>query len=62
MARTCDVCGRGPDFGNAVSHSNRHTRRVRLPNLQRVRAVYQGKRGHYRVCTSCLRAGKIQKV
>ncbi len=62
MARFCSICGRGPDYGNAVSHSNRHTKRVRLPNLQRVLAVHEGRRRRIRVCTRCLRAGKVQKV
>ncbi len=62
MARVCSICGRGPDHGNAVSHSNRHTKRVRLPNVQRVRAVQGGRRRRIRVCTRCLRAGKVQKA
>ncbi len=62
MARVCSICGRGPDYGNAVSHSNRHTKKVRLPNLQRVRAVHEGRCRRIRVCTRCLRAGKVQKA
>ncbi|MFO8033840.1 MAG: 50S ribosomal protein L28 [Candidatus Bipolaricaulota bacterium] len=62
MARVCSICGRGPDYGNAVSHSNRHTKKVRLPNLQRVRVVQDGRSRRVRVCTRCLRAGKVQKA
>lgn len=29
----CDVTGKGPMYGNKVSHSNRKTRRRFLPNL-----------------------------
>ncbi|MBI0383431.1 50S ribosomal protein L28, partial [Streptomyces albiflaviniger] len=27
MAANCDVCGKGPGFGNNISHSHRRTRR-----------------------------------
>ncbi|MGH3274730.1 MAG: large ribosomal subunit protein bL28, partial [Streptosporangiaceae bacterium] len=27
MAAVCDVCGKGPGFGNNVSHSHRRTPR-----------------------------------
>ncbi len=39
MARRCDLTGKGPSFGNAISHSNRRTRRVRRANVQK-RRVY----------------------
>ena len=62
MARVCEICGRRPEYGSVISHSGRHSRRVRLPNLQRVRVIYQGKRRTMRVCTRCLKAGKVQKA
>ena len=34
MAKRCDVCGKGPQFGNNVSHANNKTKRRFLPNLQ----------------------------
>lgn len=34
MSNVCQVTGRAPSFGNAVSHSNRHTRRRWTPNIQ----------------------------
>ncbi|HHE48588.1 MAG TPA: 50S ribosomal protein L28 [Candidatus Acetothermia bacterium] len=62
MARVCEICGKRPEYGNTVSHSGRHSHRVRLPNLQRVRVIYQGKRRRLWVCTRCLKAGKVQKA
>ncbi len=62
MARTCEVCGRGPEYGAKISHSGRHSRRVRLPNLQRVHAIHGGRRGRIRVCTRCIKAGKVRKA
>ncbi|MBC7092413.1 50S ribosomal protein L28 [Candidatus Bipolaricaulota bacterium] len=62
MGRVCEVCGRGPEYGTQVSHSGHHSRRVRLPNLQYVRAVYHGRRRRMRVCARCIKAGKIGKA
>ena len=62
MAFKCDVCGKGPLTGNQVSHANNKTKKRSLPNLQRVRAVVDGTHKHIRVCTRCLKAGKITKA
>ncbi|MDQ7909947.1 50S ribosomal protein L28 [Phytohabitans sp. ZYX-F-186] len=37
MSNICDVTGARPSFGNAVSHSQRRTRRRWDPNIQRRR-------------------------
>ena len=43
MAQRCDICGKGPQFGNRVSHAHNVTHRRFNPNLQEVRAeVEQG--------------------
>ena len=63
MASVCDVCGKQPGFGNAVSHSHRRTRRRWNPNVQRVRAmVAPGTRRYVTVCVSCLKAGKVVRA
>ena len=62
MAFKCDVCGKGPLVGNQVSHANNKTKKRTLPNLQRVRAVVDGSHKHLRVCTRCLKAGKVTKA
>ena len=61
MAKACEICGKGPTYGNKVSHANNATRRRWEPNLQRVRAIVNGVPKHIRVCTRCLRSGKVQK-
>ena len=60
--RTCYVCGKGVAFGNNVSHANNKTRRVWKPNLQVARVVADGKVIKVKVCTRCLKAGKIQRA
>jgi large subunit ribosomal protein L28 len=61
MASVCEVCGKKPSFGMTVSHSHRRTKRRWNPNIQRVRAVVDGTHRRVNVCTSCLKAGKVQK-
>ena len=61
MAQRCDICGKGPQFGNRVSHAHNVTHRRFNPNLQRVRAVVNGVQRRVLVCTRCLRSGKIIK-
>lgn len=51
----CAECGKGPSFGNAVSFSNRHTRRRFNPNLQTVTRVKDGKPTKVKLCTRCIR-------
>ena len=62
MAFKCDLCGKGPLVGNQVSHANNKTKKRTLPNLQRVRAVVDGAHRRIRVCTRCLKAGKVTKA
>jgi large subunit ribosomal protein L28 len=62
MAFRCDICGKGALVGNAVSHANNKTKKRSLPNLQRVRAQVGGRTKRLRVCTRCLKAGKVMKA
>ena len=61
MSKSCEICGKKPSVGNNVSHAHNTTRRRWLPNLQRVHALIDGKPKRIKVCTSCLRAGKVIK-
>jgi large subunit ribosomal protein L28 len=61
MARVCEICGKGPQFGHRISHAHNVTNRCWNVNLQRVRAVVSGGTKRLRVCTECLRSGKVRK-
>jgi large subunit ribosomal protein L28 len=63
MAQVCNVCGKGPQFGNNVSHANNKTRRRWNVNLHPVKAKIEGSSNtkRVRVCSSCLKAGKVTK-
>jgi len=62
MAKVCEVCGKKPATGNNVSHSHHKTKRRWLPNLQRVRAIINGASKRIKVCTNCLKSGKVLKA
>jgi large subunit ribosomal protein L28 len=62
MARVCDVCGKGPSFGHSVSHANNKTNRRWYPNLQPVRALVDGQPRRLRVCTRCIKSGRVVKA
>lgn len=63
MAKRCDICGKGPQFGNNVSHANNKTRRRFNPNLQPVRVqLPTGGNKQLKVCTRCIKSGRVVKA
>lgn len=75
MAKRCDMCGKGPVTGSSLTRRGvakkaggvgirivRRNRRRFLPNLQKVRATLNGVVRSVRVCTRCLKSGKITKA
>lgn len=62
MSKRCDVCDKGPIFGNNVSHAKNITKRRWNPNLQRMRVNVMGSIKTMKVCTHCIKAGKIVKA
>jgi large subunit ribosomal protein L28 len=62
MSRKCEVCEKGPQFGNNVSHAHNTTRRRWNPNLKKLRVVIKGAVKTMKVCTRCLKAGKVAKA
>lgn len=70
MSKRCDVCGKEPSFGNQVARLGRNAQRRRVlgrssrmfrPNIQPVRATVGGRPARLKVCTACLKAGKVQR-
>lgn len=62
MSGKCEICGKGQTSGNAISHSNRHSRRKWNANIQNVRINDHGVVRKAKVCTSCLKSGKVDRA
>jgi len=66
MARICAVCTKGPQVANLVSHANNKVKRWVYPNVQKMRYTLandnSGRVKNDKVCTKCLKAGKVHKV
>jgi large subunit ribosomal protein L28 len=62
MAKQCEVCGKTPAFGRILSHAHNVRPRRFNVNLQSVRAMINGGVRRIRVCTRCIRSGKVTKA
>ncbi len=62
MSRQCEICGKKRMLGNNVSHAHNLTRREFKPNLVTVRAKVNGAVKRVKICTRCLRSGRIEKA
>ena len=58
----CEICGKRRMVGNKISHSNIKTKIRQHANIQKVRAVVNGRVTRLHVCTRCLRSGKVVKA
>ena len=62
MSNHCEVCDKKPWFGKQVTFSHKRSSRRWTPNIQRIRIREGAHVRRARVCTSCIRAGKIEKA
>jgi large subunit ribosomal protein L28 len=75
MATSCQICGKGASVGSRIVrhglekkkggiglHTTAVTKRTFKPNLQKLRTRVGGGVKTLTVCTSCLKAGKVQKA
>lgn len=51
----CDLTGKGKQYGNNVSFSQRHTKKVWKPNLQTKTVVVDGKKIRMQLSTQAIR-------
>lgn len=61
MAKKCEICGKATATGRKVSHAHNVTSRTWEPNLRAMKALIDGTVRRVRVCTRCMRNGKIQR-
>jgi len=75
MSRECEICGKHTTFGRSISRrglakrkggigkkTTGITRRMFRPNIQKIRIFENGRARRARVCTACIRSGKIRKA
>lgn len=62
MSVECEVCGKTSKKASKLSFSHKHHIYKQAPNLQSVKAVVNGTVKRIKVCTSCIKAGKVQKA
>lgn len=58
----CEICDKEVQFSMQVSHSHRRTARTFKPNVQTVRANVNGTAKKVKVCTKCLKSGKVSRA
>jgi large subunit ribosomal protein L28 len=61
MAKQCEICGKSTVTGRQVSHAHNVTPRTWEPNLRTVKALIDGTVRRIRVCSRCLRSGRVQR-
>lgn len=76
MSRVCEICGKHPSAGRSIIrkgspkykggiglHTTGISKRRFLPNLHTVRVTDgNGNTSRKRICTRCLKAGKVMKA
>ncbi len=75
MSRICEICGKAPVAGKTIARRGMAkkkggagrkitgtSRRRFLPNLKRIKVIMDGGKKRVRVCSSCLKSGKIVKA
>lgn len=62
MAKKCEICGKTPIKAAKLTFSHKQIVHTQEPNLQTVKVNINGTVKRISVCTSCLRAGKVQKA
>lgn len=62
MSRQCEICGKKPLKSASLTFSHKQNVKRQAPNLQSVKATVNGQNKTVKVCTSCLKAGKVQKA
>jgi large subunit ribosomal protein L28 len=56
--KKCELTGKGKQYGNNVSFSQRHTKKVWEPNLQKKTLFIDGKKVRMKISTAALRTLK----
>ncbi len=64
LGKVCEVCGKGVQYANLVSHAKNRTHMIRKPNLHHHKLEIEGKKVRLNLCAKCKRGMhvKVAKV
>ena len=75
MSRVCEVCGKGSNNGNRVRRRGKAKKKggvgrnvtnvsqnTQKPNLVKVKAMVDGSPKRIKVCTDCLKSGRVERA
>lgn len=62
MSRQCEICGKTPLKAAKLTFSHKQNVHRQAPNLQSVKVCVGGTTKRVKICTSCLKANKVQKA
>ena len=62
MSKVCEVCGKKQLSVNKICFSHKAHKTTQQPNLQSIKTLVNGSPKRVKACTSCIKAGKVQKV
>mgnify|MGYP000906294703 FL=1 len=75
MARVCEVCSKGKLYGSRITrrgkakkeggigrHVVKVAARTQSPNLQKIRVLVDGTPRRLKVCTDCIKSGRVERA
>ncbi|MCE7936500.1 50S ribosomal protein L28 [Candidatus Saccharibacteria bacterium CPR2] len=62
MANKCEITGKGKQYGHNVPFSQKKTKKVWKPNLQKKTFVFEGKKVSLKVSTQAIRTLKKKGI
>jgi len=62
MSRQCEICGKTPLKAAKLTFSHKQNVHRQAPNLQSVKVNLKGTIKRIKICTSCLKANKVEKA
>ena len=75
MSRVCEICGKGSNNGNRVRRRGKAKKKggvgrnvtnvsknTQKPNLVKVKAMVNGSPKRIKVCTDCLKSGRVERA
>ena len=62
MSKQCEICGKKPIKAAKLTFSHKQIVHRQAPNLQTIRVNVNGTVKKMTVCSSCLKANKVQKA